>query len=102
MRSLSMKLTVGTKMAALQTSFEDFIKISDLQQCLLKLTDKIVVQVINTLKYFREGSCSLYLKLKLKEQFVKFPSEIMPCACNCRWSVGNHNHLIEIATHKFS
>ena len=40
------------------------------------------------------------LKLKLKEQFVKFPSEIMPCAC-C-WSVGNHNHFKESAALKFS
>ena len=41
------------------------------------------------------------LKWKLKEQFVKFLSEIMPCAC-C-WSVGNHNHLKrEIAAFKFS
>ena len=45
-----MKLIVCTKMAALQTSFEDFIKIGDPQQCLLKLTYKIAVQVINTLK----------------------------------------------------
>ena len=32
---------------------------------------------------------SVYLKQKLKEQFVMFPPETMPCAC-C-WSVGNHN-----------
>ena len=38
MRNLCMKLTVCTKMAALQTSFEDFIKIGDPQQCLLQLT----------------------------------------------------------------
>ena len=37
-------------MVALQTSFEDFIKIGTPQQCLLKLTDKNAIQVINTLK----------------------------------------------------
>ena len=34
---------------------------------------------------------AVYLKQKLKEQFVRFPPEILPCAC-C-WSVGNHNHF---------
>ena len=33
----------------------------------------------------------VYLKQKLKERFVMFPLEIMPCAC-CR-SVGNHNNF---------
>ena len=50
MRHLCMKLNVCTKMVALQTSFEDFIKTGDPQQRLLKLTDKIAVQVINILK----------------------------------------------------
>ena len=44
-------------MAALQTSFEDFIKISDPQQCLLKLTGRNCCS--SYMKYFREGSCSL-------------------------------------------
>ena len=42
---------------------------------------------------------AVYLKLKLKEQFVKFPPEIMPCAC-C-WSVGNHSHFKERLRHTF-
>ena len=66
----------------LQTSFEDVIKIGNPQQLPLKLTDKSAVQVINALKQFREGSCSL-LELKLKEPFVKFAPEIKSCAC--RW-----------------
>ena len=37
------------------------------------------------------NAVAVYLKEKLKEQFVKFPPEIMPCAC-C-WSVKNHNHF---------
>ena len=35
---------------------------------------------------------SVYLKQKLKEQFVMFPPEIMPCAC-C-WSVRNHKDFL--------
>ena len=31
---------------------------------------------------------AVYLKQKLKEQFVKNPPQILPCAC-C-WNVGNH------------
>ena len=31
------------------------------------------------------------LKLKWKEQFVKFPPEIVSYVCY--WSVGNHNHF---------
>ena len=46
-------------MAALHTSFEDFLKVGDPQQCPLKLTNKTAVQVINALKLVREGSCSL-------------------------------------------
>ena len=43
---------------------------------------------------------AIYLQLKLKEQFVKFPPEIMLCAC-C-WSDGkSQSFLIEIATFKF-
>ena len=38
MRNLCMKLAVCTKIAALQMSFEDFIKIGNRQQCPLKLT----------------------------------------------------------------
>ena len=38
MHNLCMELTVCTKMVAVQTSFEDFTKIGDPQQCLLKLT----------------------------------------------------------------
>ena len=40
---------------------------------------------------------AVYLKQKLKEQFVKFPLEIMTCiiACACCWSVGNHNNFRE-------
>ena len=64
-------------MAALQTNFEDFTKIGDPQQCLLKLTNKIAVQVINTLNSSVKAFV-VYLKLKLKEQFVKFPPKIMP------------------------
>ena len=40
---------------------------------------------------------AIYLKLKLKERFVKFPPEIMPCAC-CSKSLP----YLEIATLKFS
>ena len=38
MLNLCMKLTVCTKMAAMKTSLEDFIKIGGPQQCLLKMT----------------------------------------------------------------
>ena len=40
---------------------------------------------------------AVYLKLKLKEKFVKFPPEIMPCAC-C-WSWKSQSVLREIAPH---
>ena len=41
------------------------------------------------------NAVAVYLKLKLKEQFmgfVKFPPEIMPL-CLLNWNVGNHNHF---------
>ena len=79
MGNLCMKLTVCTK----QTRIDDFIKIGNPQQCLLKLTERIAVQVINALK--------VAVYLKLQEQFVKFPPKIMLCAC--RWSVGNHSNF---------
>ena len=40
---------------------------------------------------------AVYLKLKLKEQFLKSSPEIMPCAC-C-WE---SQSFLEIATFKFS
>ena len=76
-------------MAALQTSFKDFIKIGDIQQCLLKLTGQNCCSSYLYLEMSSAKAVAVYLKLK--EQFVKFPPEIMPCAC-C-WSVGNHNHF---------
>ena len=39
---------------------------------------KLLLKVINTLKYLREGSCSL-LEIEIEKQFVRFPPEIMPC-----------------------
>ena len=65
-------------MAAMQTSFENFMKIGDPQQCLLKLTGRNCCSSLNTLSSSVEA-VAIYLKLKLKEQFVKFPPEIMPC-----------------------
>ena len=85
-------------MAALQTSFEDFVKIGAQSSTMsikadrTKLLFKLLMPWSSSVK-----AVAVYLKLKLKEHFVKFPPEIIPCAC-C-WK---SQSFLEIATFKFS
>ena len=74
-------------MAALQTSFEDFIKIGNSKQCPLKLTRQncctsYLITKIPWISFVKAVAANL--KLKLKEQVMKFCPEIMPCACYWR------------------
>ena len=53
-----------------------------------KLLFKLSIPGTNSMK-----AVAVYLNLILKEQFVKFPPEIIYMPCGCCWSVGNHNHF---------
>ena len=125
MHNVCMKLTVCTKMAALQTSFEGFIKIGNPQQCPLKLTGQN--RCSNYLMPWSSSvkAVEVYLKLKFKEQFVR---SVLRKLChevvawreleftwnwnwnwkNSLWSQFSGNHAIclllelEITTFKFS
>ena len=77
-RNLCMKLTVYTKMAAPQTSFEYFAKIGDPQHCLLKLTGQnCCSSYFNTLEVVPWRHLQFTWNWNWKNSlFVKFPPEI--------------------------
>ena len=84
-------------MVALQTSLEVFFKIGNSQQCLLKLTGQnYCSSYLKCLEVSSVKAIAFYLKLKLKEQFVKFHPEIMPRACCWKSQL-----FLEIATFNF-
>ena len=74
-------------MAALQTSFEYFIKIGQSSTMSVKANwTKLLLKLLMPLSSIVKA-VAVYLTLKLKEQFVKFPPEIMPCACCWKFTI---------------
>ena len=82
MRNLCMKLTVCTKMAALQTNLEYFIKRGDPQQCLLKLTEQDCCSSYKYLEVVPWRQLQFTSNRKVdRTVYELFPPGMMPCAC---------------------